>query len=238
MLCSKIIRTKKLRILLFNPSAKWLRLIFRRIKFYRLMYRVYQRDNMLEILIDGPQSLLTQSSRYGLQFAMFLPVLPLYNDNWRLEAELAWGKKRKVRKQLILGPSTGLQSHYQVRGLWKSTTEEWFEQRFAEKESNWLLQDGDVLDLGEQQVLVPNFRIQHRDKPERFGYLNIVGFWMKSHVIELINASPKSVVFAVSKRYAADAKKLPQRVQDRVIIFAEVISVKEVITIIDKNTKD
>ena len=71
---------------------------------------------------------------------------------------LAWGKKRKVRKQLILGPSTGLQSHYQVRGLWKSTTEEWFEQRFAEKESNWLLQDGDVLDLGEQQVLVPNFQ--------------------------------------------------------------------------------
>ena len=92
VLCQSILlHAKKLRILLFNPSAKWLRLIFRRIKFYRLMYRVYQRDNMLEILIDGPQSLLTQSSRYGLQFAMFLPVLPLYNDNWRLEAEFGLG---------------------------------------------------------------------------------------------------------------------------------------------------
>jgi predicted nuclease of restriction endonuclease-like RecB superfamily len=238
VLCQSILlHAKKLRIILFNPSAKWLRFIFRRIKFYRLMYRVYQRDNMLEILIDGPQSVLTQSSRYGLQFAMFLPVLPLYNDNWRLEAELAWGKKRKVRKQLILDPSMGLQSHYQVRGLWKSTTEEWFEQRFAEKESDWLLQDGDVLDLGNQQVLIPNFRIQHRESPSRFGYLNIVGFWMKSHVIDLINSSPESVVFAVSKRYAADTKKLPQRIQERIIVFAEVISVKDVLELIENNTK-
>ena len=235
VLCQSILlHAKKIKVTLFNPSAKWLRLIFRRIKFYRLMYRVFKRGDVIEVLIDGPQSLLNQSSRYGLQFAMFLPVLPLYTEFWKVEAELAWGKKRKVRKQMILDPSLGLSSHYQPRGLWKSTTEEWFEQRFFEKEREWSLSEGDVLDLGAQQVLIPNFKIQHQTNPQRFGYLNVVGFWMKAHVVDLVERSPDNVIFAVSKRYATDAKKLPKRVQDRLIIFAEVITVKDVLSILNK----
>lgn len=236
VLCQSILlHAKRLRIVLQNPTAQWLRLIFRRLKFYRLMYRVFQREGSLELIVDGPQSVLTQSSRYGLQFAMFLPVLPLYPNAWRLEADLAWGKKRKVRKNFILGPSTGLQSHYQLRGLWKSNTEEWFEQRFLEKEHEWSLQEGDVLDLGSQEVLIPNFRIQHKQDSQRFAYLNIVGFWMKSHVIDLIGRSPENVIFAISKRYAADAKKLPKTIQARVILFTEVIPVRDVMNILDNN---
>ena len=54
---------------------------------------------------------------------------------------------------------TGLQSHYQLKGLWKSNTEEMFEMRFAEKDWGWSLSDGEVLYLGEQQVMIPNYKL-------------------------------------------------------------------------------
>ena len=98
----------------------------------------------MSVNFEDPQSLLTQSSRYGLQFAMFLPILPLFNGKWNLDATLLWGKKRKSEKSMLLSNMTGLQSHYQLKGLWKSTTEEMFEQRFAEKEWGWTLSDGEA----------------------------------------------------------------------------------------------
>ena len=91
-----------------QPTNKWLALIFRRIKFYRLIFQIYQRKNIGEIIIDGPQSLLKQSSRYGMQFAMFLPVLPLLPFDWELQANVLWGKKRKFKKSLLLDSAMGL----------------------------------------------------------------------------------------------------------------------------------
>ena len=117
----------------------------------------------LEILIDGPQSLLNHSSRYGLQFAMFLPILPHYSGEWSLEADLLWGKKRKFKKRMILNDGTGLKSHYKLKGLWRSNAEEWFEKRFKEKDRGWVLSEPEVLDLGEQQVLIPNFKLTQVD---------------------------------------------------------------------------
>ena len=60
-----------------NPVVNG-QMLFRRIKFYRLFFRVWKYEDRVELLIDGPQSLLSQSNRYGLQFAMFLPLLPLF----------------------------------------------------------------------------------------------------------------------------------------------------------------
>ena len=62
---------------LHKPSSKWLEMLFRRIKFYRLLFRVWKYEDRVELLIDGPQSLLSQSNRYGLQFAMFLTSITI-----------------------------------------------------------------------------------------------------------------------------------------------------------------
>ena len=63
-------------MVLHQPSSKWLEMLFRRIKFYRFSFEFGNMKTVVELLIDGPQSLLSQSSRYGLQFAMILPILP------------------------------------------------------------------------------------------------------------------------------------------------------------------
>ena len=126
-----------------------------------------------------------------------------------------------------LSHGTGLKSHYKLNGLWKSNTEEWFEQRYFEKDREWVLTDGEVLYLGEQQVLIPNYKLTSV-ATQRIAYLNIVGFWRKKQVLSLIDSSPNTVIFAISKRYAGAIESLPKRVLDRVILFAEVIPVKNV----------
>ena len=234
VLCqSLLLYAKSIRVVLHNPTAKWLEMLFRRIRFYRLLFRVWKYDDRVELLIDGPQSLLSQSSRYGLQFAMFLPLLPLFEGNWQLDATLLWGKKRKSEKKMRLSHMTGLQSHYQLKGLWKSNTEEMFEQRFAEKDWGWTLHDGEVLYLGEQQVLIPNYKLRSKSG-DREAHLNIVGFWRKKQVLQMMDNAPSNVIFAVSKRYAGATESLPKRVKDRVILFAEVIPIKSVLELLDK----
>lgn len=235
ILCqSLLLYAKSIHVVLHKPSAKWLAMLFRRIKFYRLLFRVWQREDKVELLIDGPQSLLSQSSRYGLQFAMFLPLLPLFEGQWTLEAKLLWGKKRKTEKSMRLTHGTGLKSHYRLKGLWKSNTEEWFEQRFHEKDRGWRLEEGEVLYLGEQQVLIPNYKLIHADDSNQIAYLNIVGFWRKKQVLSLIDAAPNNVIFAVSKKYAGATEALPKRVLDRVILFAEVIPIKNLLETLSK----
>ena len=235
VLCQSILLyAKGIRVVLYDPSSKWLEMLFRRIKFYRLLFRIWRYEDRLELVIDGPQSLLTQSSRYGLQFAMFLPILPLFSGKWYLDATLLWGKKRKSEKSMRLSHMTGLRSHYQLKGLWKSTTEEMFESRFAEKEWGWELSDGEVLYLGEQQVMVPNYKLISKVDPNKTAYLNIVGFWRKKQVLAMMDLAPDNVIFAVSKRYAGATESLPKRVKNRVILFAEVIPIKSVLELLDK----
>ena len=235
VLCqSLLLYAKSIRVVLHKPSGKWLEMLFRRIKFYRLLFRVWKYEDRIELLIDGPQSLLSQSSRYGLQFAMFLPLLPLFSGEWQLDATLLWGKKRKSDKRMRLSHMTGLQSHYQLKGLWKSTTEEMFELRFAEKDWGWTLGDGEVLYLGDQQVMIPNYKLTSQADPSREAYLNVVGFWRKKQVLSIMDAAPNNVIFAVSKRYAGATESLPKRVKNRVILFAEVIPIKSVLELLEK----
>ena len=235
VLCqSLLLYAKSIRVVLHQPNSKWLEMLFRRIKFYRLLFRVWRYEDRVELMIDGPQSLLTQSSRYGLQMAMILPILPLFQGKWSINAALLWGKKRKSEKSMRLSHMTGLQSHYQLKGLWKSTTEEMLEMRFSEREWGWKLCDGEVLYLGEQQVMIPNYKLISQANPSQVAYLNIVGFWRKKQVLALMDVAPKNVIFAVSKRYAGATESLPKRVKDRVILFAEVIPIKSLLELISK----
>ncbi len=74
-----------------NERPARYRQLFRRLKFHRLLYRVEgsMRDGYV-FHIDGPLSLFSATTRYGLQVALFLPAL-LHCTDFRLEAELRWG---------------------------------------------------------------------------------------------------------------------------------------------------
>jgi hypothetical protein len=58
--------------------------------------------------IDGPLSLHTATTKYGLQIALFLPSL-LHITRYHLEAELRWGPKRQPAR-FVLSESNGPRS--------------------------------------------------------------------------------------------------------------------------------
>ena len=82
--------------------------------------------------------------------------------------------------------------------------------------------------------MVPNYKLTSKVDTTKEAHLNVVGFWRKKQVLTMMDAAPENVIFAVSKRYAGATESLPKRVQNRVILFAEVIPVKSVLGLLDK----
>jgi predicted nuclease of restriction endonuclease-like RecB superfamily len=220
-----LLKASWIELELTDINPKYVRQLMRALKFHQLMYKI-NSHSPLRLRVDGPQSLLKLSSRYGMQLANFFPTLLLQPGMWTLEAEVLWGRKRKLRKQLSLSKELGLVSHYRDQGTWTSRTEEWFTERFAKLDSPWTMGPGRPIDLGGQAMMVPDFSFE---RDGRVGHLEIVGFWRGAYLKKRLGALPDNVILAVSSRLAGDKTKLPATVANRIIQFAEVIPPKRVV---------
>ena len=220
-LCQAVLlRATELRIFLQEPSPKWLRLFFKFIKFHRLMFKIERKKNGIFCTIDGPRSLFQQSTKYGIQLALFLPALILQPSSWTLEASLLWGKKRKYNKKFKLNSQMGLKSHYKSTGTWRSQAELWFEERFLAKDRGWALSPGEIIKLPGQQVIIPDFSFT---KGKVKAYMEILGFWRGVNIERLLEQCPDNLILAVSKRLAGHRNSLPEEVQKRVVVFSDII---------------
>ena len=224
---SVLLRASRLSLTLHGPSSRRLRQLFRYLKFHQLMYRISRNGKAIHLVIDGPESLLRQSTRYGLQLATFFPGLLLQDCSWQAEAEVMWGNKRKLRKTLSITSKAGLRSHYTDRGAYKPRAGEWFETRFTGLSSSWTLSEGEVLDLGNQDILIPDYTFR---RGGRVAHLDIVGFWRKGYLTERLARTPDNVMLAVSRRLAGEINKLTKKMQLQVVTYAEIIPAKEVLS--------
>ena len=138
------------------------RQLFRWLKFHRLLYRVEgSMRSGYQIQIDGPMSLFSSTTKYGLQMALFLPALLLCQD-FRLDAELRWGPKREPR-WFHLESGDGLISHYRDSGQYVPAEISAFLERFRQVAPDWDVSEfSDVVDLGREAVWVPDYRFVHR----------------------------------------------------------------------------
>src|SRR5690606_28336445 len=75
-------RAREVEVRLIAPTAKRARQLIRWVKFHRLMHEARQDGDDWVLTLDGPISLLRQTSRYGLQLALFLDALCLV-ERWR-----------------------------------------------------------------------------------------------------------------------------------------------------------
>lgn len=222
-----LLKATGLTLRLTAPDPKRVRQLYRALKFHGLMYRVTSEGADWVLEVDGPMSLLQQSTKYGLQLGLFLPTVLLQPGPWRIEAELRWGQ-RGLRKALVLTDALGLKSPARDVGAWRSRVEEYFEERFKELDCGWEMSPGEALDLGGQELLVPDFTFK---KGGKVAHLDIVGWWRKSYLKRRLATLPPNVVLAVSKRLAGEAgAELP----DRVVLFAEVIPAGKVVERLEK----
>jgi predicted nuclease of restriction endonuclease-like RecB superfamily len=219
-----------------NQTSAEYRQFFRWLKFHRLLHRAEgTAAEGYRLEIDGPLSLFSSTTKYGLQFALFLPAILLCR-RFRLEAELAWGQRREPRS-FYLDSDAGLVSHYQPRGLYVPAEIEAFLERFKQIAPAWAVEPAaDVVELGREGVWVPDYRFVHRATGLDV-HVELHGFWKRSSLDRLLRLlplhGPPRYLLAVSDRLKVDegaAGELPASI----VRFKEIPNAAEVLARLER----
>jgi predicted nuclease of restriction endonuclease-like RecB superfamily len=233
-----LLRSVQVRAEVRNERPARYRQLFRRLKFHRLLYRVEgsMRDGYL-FFIDGPLSLFSATTKYGLQIAWFLPSL-LHCSDFRLDAELRWGPKREPRS-FHLESRDGLISHQADTGTYTPAELAAFVDRFRQVAPGWEISEcTDVIELGREGVWVPDYRLVHRDTGTDV-FLEVVGFWKKSSLERLLRLlplhGPPRFVLAISDRLKVDEEAM-QELQGPILRFKEIPNASELTALLDTFT--
>ncbi len=231
---SVLLRSVLVRAEVRNQKPARYRQVFRRLKFHRLLYRVEgsMRDGYV-FHIDGPLSLFSATTKYGLQVAWFLPAL-LHCQEFRLDAELRWGPRREPRS-FHLESSDGLVSHQVDAGTYSPAELAAFVDRFRQVAPDWdLTESTEVIELGRDGVWVPDYRLVHIPTGTDV-LLEVVGFWKKASLERLLRLlpmhGPPRYVLAISDRLKVDEEKL-QEIPGPILRFKEIPNASELSTLL------
>lgn len=137
-----LLRAGQMDLVVHAGDASRLRRLFKYLKFFRLLCRLYQDEDgeavnpavdKIRVAIEGPAGIFAESKRYGLQLACFFPAVCAM-PRWRIRAELEW--KGQCR-ELLLDESSGLVSHYHHFTAYVPDEIQLFHRHFAETVTAW-----------------------------------------------------------------------------------------------------
>jgi predicted nuclease of restriction endonuclease-like RecB superfamily len=231
-----LLRATALVVQLPAGSPKRARQLFRYVKFFGLMHTVEgDRRQGYRVTLDGPASLFSLSTKYGVRLAQFLPAL-LRCEGWSLQAQLLWGKERAAAT-FELDPSQGLISHFPDKGVFETEEERTLIERFEALGSRWKIsRAAELIDLGGRGVLVPDLVFTHRDDG-REARLEIVGFWRRGYLerrLALLRAhGPPNLILAVSRKLAA-ARDVPPDLPGELYVFGDLLRAKEILARVER----
>jgi predicted nuclease of restriction endonuclease-like RecB superfamily len=230
-----LVRSVLVRVEVRREKPARYRQLFRRLKFHRLLYRGdgSMRDGYV-FHIDGPLSLFSATTKYGLQVAWFLPAL-LHCSEFRLDAELRWGPKREPRT-FHLEAGDGLISHQADTGTYTPAELAAFVERFRQVAPAWEISEStELIELGREGVWVPDYRVVHQVTGTDV-FVEILGFWKQSSVRRLLRLlplyGPKRFVLAISDRLKVDEEAL-QDLQGPILRFREIPNASELVALLN-----
>jgi predicted nuclease of restriction endonuclease-like RecB superfamily len=185
--------------------------------------------------MDGPLSLFSATTKYGLQVALFLPAL-LHCSDFRLEAELRWGPKREPRS-FLLEPRDGLVSHQADTGTYTPVELKAFVERFRQVAPAWEISEcTEVIELGREGVWVPDYRLVHTPTGNDV-FVEVVGFWKRSSLERLTRLLPRygppRFVLAISDRLKVDEETF-QDLAVPILRFKEIPNATELAALLDR----
>jgi predicted nuclease of restriction endonuclease-like RecB superfamily len=215
------------------------KLLFRYVKLFGLMaYIEGDADHGFTLTVDGPASLFTPSTRYGLALAKLLPAL-LHVTRWSLTATLVprrqWPSPPQTAR-FSLEAGCGLVSHYPPGKPHDSMLEQAFAERWAQTPTDWRLErEVDLIPLP-GSVMVPDFRLVHADG--RSFLFEIVGYWrpeyLRKKFSQVRRAGRQDLVLAVSERLNLEGAGVRrQDLPARVVWFKDRVLPKAVLAVID-----
>lgn len=234
---SVLLHAVRVTVSLDDPTTPRLRQLLRWVKFHQLTHSARRVGKRFELVLDGPMSLFSQSTRYGLQLASFLPALLLQPGKWSLVADVRW-TQRRLEKRLELSHDQGLVSHLVDHGAWTSREQEWFIERFTALKCDWKMSDRtDPILLDGKSVVLPDFAFESGG---RTAFLEIVGYWRKDWLTRRMEAlekyAPGNLILAVSRKLlgSEDGAELLERFPGAIVPFATMIPAPAVLAAIEK----
>ena len=208
-----------------NPATY--RYLFRKLKFLRLLHQITPQEDGYRITVDGPFSLFSSVTKYGLQLALLLPALRAC-DEWALQATVRWGKDRR---RLEFEASGGRGPNEEAVAALPDEVQTLFD-KLAKRKGPWRVsRAGEILDLPGVGVCIPDLVFEHEKNGTRV-YLEVLGFWSRDAVwkrIELVERGlDVPIVFAVPKRLRVSEEALPDDLPAALYVYKGVMSAKAI----------
>jgi predicted nuclease of restriction endonuclease-like RecB superfamily len=152
---------------------------WRYLKLFKLMFWARPMESGYQVTLDGPISPFVKSTtRYGRQFASFLPALFLC-EKWQMVADVRLPQSRGAL-EYRLDDKTPLKSHFKQSGAFDSALEadfaRVFEAKFGGERGQWVLSREDEVILLGDTVMIPDFSVTNK-RDGRRALIEIVGFW-------------------------------------------------------------
>ncbi len=223
-----LLRATRVTVVVHRAEPAALRRLFRKLKFLRLIHVIRPvGDGETRIELDGPASLFSASTKYGLQLALLLPALERTGP-WSLDADVLWGPA-KDRCRLHLD-GTGKNAGVNEKSVLPDEVQTLL-LRLRKKPEGWTFSiNRKVLDLPGVGLCVPDL-VAKKDG-ERV-YVEVLGFWSRPAVwqrVELVEKGLKhKILFCVSSRLRVGEAALGDEHPASLYVFKSALSAKLVL---------
>jgi hypothetical protein len=212
---------------------------WRYLKFFKLMFWATPHATGYRILLDGPIAPFVKSTtRYGRQFAAFLPAL-LLGERWSLHATVRWPHFQRTL-HYRLDHTAALASHFRRSGAFDSRLEAdfaaEFHEKFGDERGHWrLTREAEVLLLGDT-VMIPDFAFTHKQSGRR-ALVELVGYWHPNYlarkVAKVQAAKRADLILLVYEGVNLSAEKL-RDTPSTVLYFRSKPVLKEVLALVEQ----
>ncbi len=233
-----LLRATRVVLDLQPASASRYRELLRAIRFRRLMADISgDGSSGYQIVLDGPMSLFESTQRYGLQLALFLPVV-VAGEGWTLTADVVWGKS-KTKLSMVLTSDDGLVSHYRGgAGELEEVTA--LEAAFTRQEGDWEIgRDAGIFELKGKGVFMPDLVFRNR-RTGATVYLEAFGYWNREavfHRVELLeHGFDGRFLLAVSRKLRVSPEIAGDDFPGRILVYTGSIPVHAVRRALDDIT--
>jgi predicted nuclease of restriction endonuclease-like RecB superfamily len=230
-----LLRAVRVELAVLREEPRRVRELFRAARFHGLLHRVRPRDEGWLIELDGPLSLFSAVQRYGLALALFLPSV-LRCAQWRLRAELAWGKS-KTPAWFELGPEQALVPIGKTPDGAPPELDR-FISAFTALKSSWHVEpNDDIVAIPGEIAIVPDLVFTNADTGERV-HLEAFGYWSRRAVwqrIETVRRGfPGRIILAIGKQLRVSEEVLEESEAGELYVYRTSLQPRAVLERLDR----
>ena len=235
----------------YCSEAYGYRQLFRKLKFLRLLHEIRPLaasaqfpQGGYEIGIDGPFSMFSQVTKYGLQLALALPAVQDC-ERFSVQAQVRWGQQRQPLRFRLQGgePRGGAPATSAARtpGATQAALPDEVRsllERLSALDSPWRVEAcREILELRGLGVIVPDLLFVHA-RSGRKAYLEVLGYWSRDAVwkrVELVEQGlEQTILFAVSKRLRVSEQVLDQNLPGELYVYKNTMSAREILSRLER----